>query len=146
MSQRPLFNLVFIGLGWPWVGEFVGFIIIFTCFPTQHNSEYRKHPTLPATKDARNTPRHPYFYHYVRKYRVSFDIQPKAQTTSIFPNRSVETTISSHLERLGPHTPLLRKPVPSSQSPDVRAKNPTQALQAERDGHTARQSVSSVVG
>ena len=31
------FNLFFIGLGWPWVGEFVGFIIIFTCFPTQHN-------------------------------------------------------------------------------------------------------------
>ena len=31
-------------LGWPWVGEFVGFIIILTCFPTQHNLVYRKHP------------------------------------------------------------------------------------------------------
>ena len=35
---------MFIGLGWPWVGEFVGFIIICTCFPTQHNLVYRKHP------------------------------------------------------------------------------------------------------
>ena len=32
----PLFNLIFLGLGWPWVGEFVGFVI-FTCFPTQQN-------------------------------------------------------------------------------------------------------------
>ena len=31
------FNRIFIGLGWPWVGEFVGFIIIFTRFPTQQN-------------------------------------------------------------------------------------------------------------
>ena len=31
------FNLFFLGLGWPWVGEFVGFIIILTCFPTQQN-------------------------------------------------------------------------------------------------------------
>ena len=31
------FNLVFLGLGWPWVGEFVGFVRIFTCFsnPTE---------------------------------------------------------------------------------------------------------------
>ena len=29
------FNLIFLGLGWPWVGEFVGFIVIFICFPTQ---------------------------------------------------------------------------------------------------------------
>ena len=28
---------LFLGLGWPWVGEFVGFIIIFLCFPTQNN-------------------------------------------------------------------------------------------------------------
>ena len=25
-------NLIFLGLGWPWVGEFVGLIIILTCF------------------------------------------------------------------------------------------------------------------
>ena len=31
------FSLFFLGLGWPWVGEFVGFIIILTCFPTQQN-------------------------------------------------------------------------------------------------------------
>ena len=29
------FNLYFLGLGWPWVGEFVGFIVIFICSPTQ---------------------------------------------------------------------------------------------------------------
>ena len=29
------FNLFFLGLGWPWVGELVGFIIIVICFPTQ---------------------------------------------------------------------------------------------------------------
>ena len=23
------FNLIFLGLGWPWVGEFVGFVVIF---------------------------------------------------------------------------------------------------------------------
>ena len=28
----------FLGLGWSWVGEFVGFIIIFSRFPTQQNS------------------------------------------------------------------------------------------------------------
>ena len=37
-------NLIFVGLGWPWVGEFVGFIIIFICFPTQQYLVYRKHP------------------------------------------------------------------------------------------------------
>ena len=26
----PLFNLVFLGLGWPWAGEFVGFIVTVT--------------------------------------------------------------------------------------------------------------------
>ena len=36
-------NLV-LGLGWPWAGEFVGFIIMFPCFPTQHNLVCRKHP------------------------------------------------------------------------------------------------------
>ena len=29
----PLSSCVFLGLGWPWVGEFVGFIIAFICFP-----------------------------------------------------------------------------------------------------------------
>ena len=39
-------NLIFLGLGWPWVGEFVGFMIIFTCFPTQQNLVYRIHPSI----------------------------------------------------------------------------------------------------
>ena len=42
-------NLVFLGLGWPWVGEFVGFILIFRCFPTQHNLVNRKHPIYGGT-------------------------------------------------------------------------------------------------
>ena len=33
----------FLGLGWPWVGEFDGVIIIFICSPTQQNLVYRKH-------------------------------------------------------------------------------------------------------
>ena len=37
------FDLFFLGLGWPWVGEFVGFVIMFTCFPTQQNLVNRKH-------------------------------------------------------------------------------------------------------
>ena len=39
------FNLLFLGLGWPRFGEFVGFILIFICFPTQQNLVNRKHPT-----------------------------------------------------------------------------------------------------
>ena len=38
------FNLILVGLGWPWVGEFVGFMIIFVCFLTQQDLVYRKHP------------------------------------------------------------------------------------------------------
>ena len=37
-------DLFFFLLSWPWVGEFVGFIIVLTCFPTQQNLENRKHP------------------------------------------------------------------------------------------------------
>ena len=40
------FNLIFLGLGWPRVGEFVGFIIIFVCFPTQHNLVNYKHRSI----------------------------------------------------------------------------------------------------
>ena len=51
------FNLCFLGLGWPWVGdEFVGFVIICTrvlrvriyimCFPTQYNLMYRVDPSV----------------------------------------------------------------------------------------------------
>ena len=40
------FNLIFLGLGWPWVGEFVGFILISICFPTQPNLVHRKHPMV----------------------------------------------------------------------------------------------------
>ena len=28
-GPNATFNLIFLGLGWPWVGEFVGFMIIF---------------------------------------------------------------------------------------------------------------------
>ena len=43
MAQMPLFNLIFLGLGWPWVGEFVGFMKISIRFPTQQNLVNRKH-------------------------------------------------------------------------------------------------------
>ena len=31
-GPNATFNLLFLGLGWPWVGEFVGFMIIFYMF------------------------------------------------------------------------------------------------------------------
>ena len=37
-------NLIFLGLGCAWVGEFVGFRIIFTCFPHKQNLVNRKNP------------------------------------------------------------------------------------------------------
>ena len=45
-------NLFFLGLRWPWVGEFVGFIILRSsiylvlCFPTQQNLVTRKNTLL----------------------------------------------------------------------------------------------------
>ena len=47
-GHNATFNLFFLGLGWPWVGEFVGFIIIFSCFPTHQNLVLvcRKRPTV----------------------------------------------------------------------------------------------------
>ena len=44
VAPIPLFGLIFLGLGRPPVGEFVGFMIIFTCFPTHHNMGDRIHP------------------------------------------------------------------------------------------------------
>ena len=43
MAQNTTFNLIFLGLGWPWVREFDGFVIIFTGirFPTQPNLVYQ---------------------------------------------------------------------------------------------------------
>ena len=44
VAQVPLFNLFFfVGLSWPWVGEFVGFIVTFLCIPTQQNLVNRIH-------------------------------------------------------------------------------------------------------
>ena len=43
-GPKATFNLFFLRLGWPWVEEFVGFMVIFTCFPTQQNLVNRKHP------------------------------------------------------------------------------------------------------
>ena len=53
VAQMPLFNLIFLGLGWPWVGEFVGFITTFIRFPTQQNSVNRKHPIRPMPMGTR---------------------------------------------------------------------------------------------
>lgn len=46
VAQNASFNHILLVLGRPWGGEFVGFAIIFICFPTQHNLVYRKHPTI----------------------------------------------------------------------------------------------------
>ena len=43
-GSNATFNLIFLGLGWPSVGEFVGLIIIFACFSTQNNLVSRKYP------------------------------------------------------------------------------------------------------
>ena len=43
-GPNATFNLFFLGSGWPWVGEFVGFILVFICFPTQQNLVNCKHP------------------------------------------------------------------------------------------------------
>ena len=37
-------NLIYLGLGWPWVGEVVGFVIFFIFFPTKQNLANLKHP------------------------------------------------------------------------------------------------------
>ena len=46
MASIATFNLIFLGLVWPWVGEFVGFMIIFTCFPSPQNSVNCKHRNI----------------------------------------------------------------------------------------------------
>ena len=43
-GPNATFSLNFLGLGWSWVGEVVGFIIIFVCFLTQQDLVYRKQP------------------------------------------------------------------------------------------------------
>ena len=42
--EMPHFDVFFLGLGWPWVGELVGFLTVLTCLPTQQILENRKHP------------------------------------------------------------------------------------------------------
>ena len=44
-GANDIFNLFFLGLGWPWVVEFDGFIIMFM-FPTQQNLVNRKLPIV----------------------------------------------------------------------------------------------------
>ena len=40
VAQLPPYNLVFLGLGWPWVGEFVGFMIICTRYMFSSPTEF----------------------------------------------------------------------------------------------------------
>ena len=56
VTQMPLLTYYFLRLGWPWVGEFVGFMIIVTCFPTQQNLVYRKHPIAVPSRQDHPTP------------------------------------------------------------------------------------------
>ena len=46
-GPNATFNLIFLGLGWPRVGGFVGLIIMFRCFPNQQNLVNRKHAINP---------------------------------------------------------------------------------------------------
>ena len=41
----PPFDLFVLGLGWPWVEESVGFIIVSIWFPTQQSLVNREHPS-----------------------------------------------------------------------------------------------------
>ena len=45
-SPNSILEPIFLGLGWHWVGELVGFVTIFSCFPTQRNLASRKHPNV----------------------------------------------------------------------------------------------------
>ena len=45
-GPNATFNLILLGLGGPWVGKLVGFIIVFKCFPTQQKLVNRKHPDV----------------------------------------------------------------------------------------------------
>ena len=57
-GANATFNLVFLGLGWPWVGELVGFIVIFYTyvFPTQQNLANHKHPFAQVFYHCTNCP------------------------------------------------------------------------------------------
>ena len=57
-GPNATFNLIFLGLGWPWVGEFVAFIIIFTRFPTQQNLVYCKLPNNTLSSRGQSTMMH----------------------------------------------------------------------------------------
>ena len=51
-GQNATFNLIILGLGRSWVGEFVAFsIIIFIGFPTQQHLVNRKHPNVSGQMD-----------------------------------------------------------------------------------------------
>ena len=52
VAQMPLLNLIFLGLGWPWVGEFVGFIKYLHAFQPNIIWYIAKHP---ITKKNNNT-------------------------------------------------------------------------------------------
>ena len=56
LCPNATFNLTCLGLGWPWVGEFVGFVIMFRGFPTQQHLVYRKHPVAVERLTFTNTP------------------------------------------------------------------------------------------
>ena len=42
-GQNATLNLIFLGLDWPWVEEFVGFMVMFICLLTKQNLVNRKH-------------------------------------------------------------------------------------------------------
>ena len=50
VAQMPFLTYFWGGSGWPWVGEFVGFTIAFTCFPTPHNFGTSQTPNVGVVK------------------------------------------------------------------------------------------------
>ena len=74
---RHFLTYFFLGWVWPWVGEFVGFIIIFTCIPTQQDLVNRKHPG--TSEKSCYFARWPKAYCSDRKYkdRLEYDVNIK---------------------------------------------------------------------
>ena len=89
-------DLFFHGFGWPWVGEFDGFMIIFICFPTQPNLVYCKHPSvlrLDLDKSGRSSTLTPHYIFIPRNFPGPVVFYDTASTKWLI----VHTNSSLHL-------------------------------------------------
>ena len=97
MAQNATFNLFFLGLGWPWVGEFDGFTIVFILFPTQQKLVNRKHPNRRPRFDPL-TDRAPYSKNSIQRPKKALTRQTDInlclllhEAAFLFWNRSART-------------------------------------------------------